>query len=784
MPKAKRGTETPAQERLPIKLILPRQGTERKVEGGGAPPKPFRQVTAEFRSQLGRQVEAIKGVVTPAISRRIGSVPVRVKVIQKAVAKSHRPENLFSESTCPIVGVGGLGELFVKGTAAGLERLERAITTNESERIVKEISGIESIEPVTPDYRRQRIAPLEILKKSPRRGKGFLTRVRLFDYGAGDDQARLVADFLQSAKDAGVQVRRSGYSESSLTFEAECQSADQVESLSRIVGVRAISPMPVLRSIGPKARGTQKLPDNLPKAEDVEGDLPLVAVVDTGVHDRYPALEGWVRGRRSFVAEEYQNPAHGTFVAGLVCWGGDLNPTLADVSQSPCGVVDIGIIPNPDPGAGDTDTVTESEFLESLEEALRQYANQVKVWNLSLGTNEVCRLDEFSAFAQQLDELQERYQVSFVIAAGNYDTMPLLDFPRTGTQLQAGRITSPADSVLGITVGAISHVEHRAKGPKRNEPSAFSRHGAGPNHVIKPDLVHYGGSCATDVGEIFGVRSVIGTGAGDDVGTSFSTPLVSRALAQTYHSITPTPSPVMARALLTHHARDPRSGGRVPDADVDFFGFGRPVPPPYCLECTPHTSTLVFEDTLRPGYFLEWDDFPYPASLTRDGRYFGEVAMTVAFAPARAARWGTEYCETHIDASFGVYFDQTSRKDGKVTSKFRGLVPPEHKNPGRLYESYQVRELRKWAPVRTYYGNFNPGGERGSRWRLKLQLLSRHGVERDREAARPQPFALILTISDPEKRAPVYDEMAQVIRNRFRFDNLGVRAVARVRGRS
>jgi hypothetical protein len=34
-----------------------------------------------------------------------------------------------------------------------------------------------------------------------------------------------------------------------------------------------------------------------------------------------------------------------------------------------------------------------------------------------------------------------------------------------------------------------------------------------------------------------------------------------------------------------------------------------------------------------------------------------------------------------------------------------GLVPPEHKNAGELYESYQVEKLRKWAPVRTYYGN-------------------------------------------------------------------------------
>jgi len=273
-------------------------------------------------------------------------------------------------------------------------------------------------------------------------------------------------------------------------------------------------------------------------------------------------------------------------------------------------------------------------------------------------------------------------------------------------------------------------------------------------------------------------------GSAENLGTSFATPLVSRTLAQIYHQVTPTPSPVMARALLTHHARDPRTALRVPDGDENFFGFGLPTVVPYCLKCTPHTSTLVFDDVLRPGYYLEWDDFPYPPSLRRDGKYFGEIWMTVAFAPARGARWGTEYCEAHIDAHFGVYCQERSRETGQIKPKpkFVGLVPPEHKNPGLLYESYQVEKLRKWAPVRTYHGDLGENGERGLRWRLMVRLLTRHGIE-DEEAFKPQPFSLVVTISDPEKKARVYDEMAQIIRNRFQSQNLTVRAAARIRAK-
>jgi hypothetical protein len=277
---------------------------------------------------------------------------------------------------------------------------------------------------------------------------------------------------------------------------------------------------------------------------------------------------------------------------------------------------------------------------------------------------------------------------------------------------------------------------------------------------------------------------VNGVGSAENIGTSFAAPLVSRTLAQIYHQVTPTPSAVLARALLTHHARDPRTSLRVPDGDENFFGFGLPATVPYCLECTPHTSTLVFDDVLRPGYFLEWDDFPYPPSLRRDGKYFGEIWMTVAFSPARGARWGTEYCETHIDAHFGVYRQERSRETGQIKSKlkFVGLVPPEHKNPGLLYESYQVEKLRKWAPVRTYYGALGESGERGERWRLMVRLLTRHGIE-DEEAFKPQPFSLIITISDPGKKVRVYDEVAQIVRNRFQSQSLTVRAAARIRAK-
>lgn len=765
-----------ATDLLPIKLIMPKQGTEKRVKGGGGEKVPFREVTEDYRTSLSKQLVAAQQAVSSLLTE-VGAAPVQVRVLPQAAAKSHRPESVFNDNTCPIIGAGQLGELFVKVTAEGARRLNDLITTNTSDPVIKDLSGIQTIQAVTPTQRRVGLSPTEVLQRSPRRRGGFMTRVRLFDLGPGEGVDPATAQFEALCKQRGIALDSRGYSRG--TYAAECKSIDDVEVISHAIGVRSITKMPLVRMIRPKMLNIAAAP-KLPSRGEADTDVPVVVVVDSGVSDANPDLSSWVVGRDVQVSPEYRNTDHGTFVAGLICFGSVLNPTLQGIDSGACAVFDLQVIPNDDPAAGDTSALLENELLVSLESSLKEYANKYKVWNLSLGSDAVCSLDEFSQLAQELDDLQEKYQVSFVISAGNYTTPPLLDYPRGGGQLDAGRITSPADSVLGIAVGSVSHVDFRTGGPRSNSPSAFSRHGAGPNYIIKPDLVHYGGSCSTDGAHVHGVRSLTASGVGEDLGTSFATPLVSRTLAQIYHQITPTPTPVLARALLTHHARDPRSGLRVPDGEENFLGFGMPAAVPYCLQCTPSSATLVFEDQLRPGYFLEWDSFPYPPSLTRGGRYFGEVWMTLAFAPTRGGRWGSEYCETHIDAHLGVYRNVTNRVTKQVKPKFAGLVPPEHKNASQLYEAFQVEKLRKWAPVRTYHGAMGENGERGLRWRLMLRLLSRHGVERT-TPTRPQPFALIITIADPEGRAPVYDEISQIVRNRFQAQNLAVRASARVR---
>src|ERR1044072_9389643 len=99
-------------ERLPIKLILPNQGKERIQQGGGADPDPLVSVDENYLSLLSNEVVAVRQVSIHHASRT-GSAPIRVQLRREATAKTHRPYNLFSDTTCPIVGAGRLGELFL-----------------------------------------------------------------------------------------------------------------------------------------------------------------------------------------------------------------------------------------------------------------------------------------------------------------------------------------------------------------------------------------------------------------------------------------------------------------------------------------------------------------------------------------------------------------------------------------------------------------------------------------------------------------------------------------------
>lgn len=206
-------------------------------------------------------------------------------------------------------------------------------------------------------------------------------------------------DFEATCRKRNIVVTRKGYSPSSFTYQIECRDVDDVEALSRVIGVCSILNMPLIRTIQPRMFNAKPLP-KLPTSGDVIGDFPVVVVVDSGVSDQIPELKSWIVGRDSQVAPQYQNTDHGSFVAGLVCWGSALNPTIGGLDDSPCGIFDLQVLPKGDPARGNVLELLESELLVSLKASLKEHASRLPFFAGSetvLHTAELGRMLSFAS---------------------------------------------------------------------------------------------------------------------------------------------------------------------------------------------------------------------------------------------------------------------------------------------------------------------------------------------------------------------------------------------------
>lgn len=146
-------------------------------------------------------------------------------------------------------------------------------------------------------------------------------------------------------------------------------------------------------------------------------------------------------------------------------------------------------------------------------------APQIRIINLSIGdkTRQFTRL--MSPLARLIDWLSVKYNVLFIVSAGNHTTPIPLNIPKNEFDLSQTdkvevatikalykqahnrRLLSPSETINGISVGAVhfdeasfQHVGSSRFDPfKHPLPSPISAFGSGYRRAIKPDMIFYGG---------------------------------------------------------------------------------------------------------------------------------------------------------------------------------------------------------------------------------------------------------------------------------------------------
>lgn len=744
------------EKRLPIKVVHAQNEDYVQPESGGGARKIFGDVTTERRVQLVGQVQELRGVFAAAFNRWPNLPAVaRVRLKEEALAKSHRPRGLLNASTTPIIGAEGFGALLVSVQPSGLDQLAREIETDTARSRMADISTIDAITAYrvgkSPDA-------VDHLKKRVEEGEAAL-KLRLFDHRSTALNAILFEAFLKQVQELQLEPPEElPYGGGIRIFRLRGVRPDAVLTLASFVGTQQLSAFPRYVSIRAasvqvrKANGTDFPPPENGRV------YPTVGIIDTGTSPTDALLTPWVAKRHDYVAQHEQDFDHGSFVAGLVVHPRLLNSGQPAFPEGGAKIIDVVAIPGKGAGLG------EDELVTILEEVLPKHP-EVRVWNLSLAGSAPCSDGDFSDLAVKLDDLQDRFNVTFVFAAGNYTVRPFRSWPPEDVG-EADRICGPADSVRGVTVASTAHLAHGSSKVQKDEPSPFSRRGPGPVFIPKPEVSHFGGNCdATGSYTQTGVLSLDGNGhVAENIGTSFASPLVATLLAGLDASLNEPPSRNLAKALLVHSAV---IGAKELSArDIRYRGFGIPGNVLDVITCTPWSATIVFEPELVSGLDFVRSNFPIPPCLrTPEGKVRGDFAITLAYDPPLDAAYGSEYCRLNVDVSLGTF---EKGADGKRHHKKQ--IPAEPKDITELYERQLIEHGFKWSPVKVYRRSMR--GVDGKTWRLKIDLLNRSGFSTDA----PQSAAIVITMSDPKRTAPVYDEVvATMLRSGWATNDLQVR---------
>jgi hypothetical protein len=752
---------------LPIKVILPRTSDNVPNKAGGK-LKYFGEVTGELQNSIIDQFEEVFNYYEEVFIES-ENVPVvgKIYVKEEAIAKSYKPNDLCRN--CPIIGTGQLDELYVKLTSRNIHETIEIIKTLPSQRVKANLTALREVSPFVPEDKisKQLIAVTENNKFSEVKEK---IKIKIFDFDNEYDN-EIIHNYVKNKiqeMELDSDIKYIKYGEKIEYIKIRVESVEDINKLAKVNGIKTIDffqeySMPINSQNGTDFGRVEE--------REFQQSDEIIGIIDGGISPSNKYLNPYIVARETYVPSEYQNHSHGTFIASTIQYGDYLNGISGN--NKSFNFLDVVAIPNSDPKIGPVDSIGEIQLMEIIEDVMGKYSKKVKIWNISLGMQSIVSdgktMSDLGVF---LDYIQHEYDVQFIVSSGNIEKPPLRTWPPQENYGEHDRIISPADSVRAITVGSLAYRDSDISIVNKDEPSPFSRRGPGVNFIVKPDLVDYGGNidCKYCVNGLGMIGMDIHGNAVEGIGTSYSAPRVARKVACIHDELVEK-NKLLAKALTIHSARLKSRELINSDNDlVKYYGFGMPsIDSNECLKCNSSEVTMIFKQKLVHGTHLEMYSFPYPKSLIKNGKYIGEICMTLAYDPLLDERYGQEYCRANIDASFGTY---------NLTEKgidFHGQVPVEKTWDGN-FEKAKVENGFKWSPIKSYYRKLPRGINVSDGWKLRLDMYARNGT-----FIEEMEFVLIVTIKDPNNN-DIYSEIINGLReNGYITNNLELRHQIRPR---
>ncbi|MEW7848460.1 S8 family peptidase [Massilia aurea] len=770
---------------------------------------------------------------------------LKVSMRQNALAKSHRPvKSLFPSRATAVVGIDEVGELLVQVTSGAASRAADEIDATEDHvewvkrmkpdgRVVEEAvpsqaraetSAIEGISLWGPNDKRQfstRVAiawakennltlryRIDLFDFTPPQDRKVLNEVKHshprqwfleqldVEVGGGyfaindrpsDEASERI--YLWLVKDSSVKVistlqqvrskipRRDEIDLDLSRHEKLLKFLDK-NCIVRRVGLPNTferSAASHVHTSGPISTHTYSTPTSGPAG------YPVVGIIDGGVGE---IPKAWIAREAAMVPPHQLDSSHGTEIASLLIDGQSLNGPKVCPEPDGCMIVDIAALPRPIffydnyPG-GDLG------LLAALEVEVRKAkeATGVRIFCFSHNINYAVRPDTYDMLSLGLDNIARKHDVIFVISAGNLASNVVrpewksksADVLSDLANAVDDRVRAPADSILNISVSALNPltVTHVLPGV----PARYSRRGPGFKFTTKPDVTHFGGCGPGDVAGPSGLLAVTTDGVVASVhGTSYSGPLAAKTLARLDLLTQGTLTREALIALLIHGTSIPDSVSAKDYLQVrrDLVGFGLPMPALNLLEGEQTSATLVFLDVLQPKKDLFFQ-FRWPECLSVEGKCRGEARVTLVYSPPVGEKFGAEMIRINLDVSLQQYDPEKETYGAKTKSVFKPTSDAE-----KSHEHELIKASMKWGNVKQVEFSSPRGVGKSSDWRLNIGYLERQDAIFPPEGVQ---FAVIVTLRDPKKNAPVYQDMRSTLAStNVRTEDIQVYGRAQIRG--
>lgn len=383
---------------------------------------------------------------------------------------------------------------------------------------------------------------------------------------------------------------------------------------------------------------------------------PTIGVIDT-LFDKRVYFNEWVDYHDMVddnIPKNTNDYRHGTAVSSIIVDGSRLNPWLDDG----CGRFKVRHF-----GVAVGSKFSSFTITKQIKEIISNNRD-IKVWNISLGSNQEVNNNFISAEAAVLDQIQFENDVIFVVAGTNKPNNDIV------------KIGSPADSINSIVVNAVT---------KNGLSTKYARKGLALSFFAKPDVSYYGGS------EEQYIKVCEPLGEAHVAGTSFAAPWIARKLSYLIDVLNLNKE--IAKAMIIDAARGWNENS-TPE-EIALYGHGIvPIKIGDIVQSQNDEIKFLISDISE-----KWNTYNYnfPIPL-KDNMYPYKARATMCYFPVCDRSQGVDYTNTELNLHFGRI-----KNDGTLNEINNDKQnQDETLNTERNYilEGDARKEFRKWDNVK------------------------------------------------------------------------------------